>query len=144
MFYCHDIQGYTRTVTVAFAVQGLKPFGERLTTSHFNWLDYCLAGVKKAGQRMESNVLSMESLEFNGMGDKQLGFPRYRVRTREIWDVRHIDAVTGKTVKEVRGLVYDLDYEFEQHDGVWLIDSVEVVNQKITGAPVAGTGSRRQ
>lgn len=115
-----------------------------VTAGHGARLEHRLEGIKAVGRKMESRVATIEHLEFKDLGDKLSGFPRYRVRTREIWDVRHIDSVTGKTVKEVRGLVYDLDYEFEQHDGVWLIDSVEVVNQKITGAPVAGAGSRRQ
>lgn len=114
-----------------------------VTAGHGARLDHRLEGIKARGMKMESRVSTMEPLEFKDLGDKLSGFPRYRARTREIWDVRHVDAVTGKTVKEVRGLVYELNYEFEQHDGVWQVDSVEVVSQKITGAPVVGAGSRR-
>uniref|UniRef100_A0A831XLD4 Uncharacterized protein n=1 Tax=Geobacter metallireducens TaxID=28232 RepID=A0A831XLD4_GEOME len=101
-----------------------------VTAAHGSRLDHRLAGMKKAGRRMESRVLSIEFLEFRDLGDKQLGFPRYRVRTRELWDVRHIDGTTGRLVKEVKGLSYELSYEFEQHDGIWQVDAVEVLMQK--------------
>lgn len=128
------IHAYTRNLAAAFAAEDLKPFGESLTASHFNRLDHRLTGMKKAGRRMESRVLSIEFLEFRDLGDKQLGFPRYRVKTRELWDVRHIDARAGQLVKEVTGLAYELSYEFEQHDGLWQVDAVEVIAQKSPGA----------
>lgn len=78
---------------------------------------------------MESKVIAVEFLEFDKMEGKQLGFPRYRVKTREVWDVRHLDTVTGQAVKELKGLAYKLNYEFEQHDGIWQVDAVEVLQE---------------
>ncbi|WP_298440158.1 hypothetical protein [Geobacter sp.] len=125
------IRQYDQRLAMAFDTYDLKPFGQSLTASHFNRLDHRMTGMKRAGQKMESRVLAIEFLEFKDLGDKQLGFPRFRVKTREVWNVRHIDARTGKVVKEVKGLVYELSYEFEQHDGVWQVDAVEVLGQKI-------------
>jgi len=124
------IHAYTINLAAAFAAQDLKPFGESLTASHFNRLDHRLTGMKMAGRKMESRPERIEFREFRDLGDKQLGFPRFRVTTREVWHVRHVDIGTGQATKEVRGLVYELSYEFELHDGIWQVDSVEVISQK--------------
>ncbi len=137
------IRLYDTRLAEAFAKGDMAGIKSIVTVGHGARLDHRLEGIKAQGRKMESRVSAMEHLEFKDLGDKLSGFPRYRVRTREVWDVRHIDAVTGKTVKEVKGLVYELNYELEQHDGAWQIDSVEVVSEKIAGAPVPGAGSRR-
>jgi len=137
------IRRYDTRLAEAFAKGDMAGIKTMVTASHGARLDHRLEGIKADGRKMESRVSAIEYLEFKDLGDKLSGFPRYRVRTREIWDVRHIDAVTGKTVKEVRGLVYELNYEFEQHDGVWQVDSVEVVSQKIAEPPAAGAGLQR-
>jgi len=124
------IRLYDARLSEALARGDMVGIKNIVTAAHGSRLDHRLAGMKKAGRRMESRVLSIEFLEFRDLGDKQLGFPRYRVRTRELWDVRHIDGTTGRLVKEVKGLSYELSYEFEQHDGIWQVDAVEVLMQK--------------
>ena len=125
------IRRYDQQLAVLFMTHDLKPLKENLTESHFNRLDHRLTGLKKANRRMESTVKKIDFLEYKDDGIKKTGFPRALVKTREIWDIRHIDARTGQVVKEVKGLVYDLSYEFEQHDGIWKIDAANVLKEKI-------------
>jgi len=124
------IRRYDQQLTALFMTYNLKPLKESITESHFNRLDHRLAGLKKANRKMESTVRNIEFLEFKNDGTQKNGFPRAQVKTREIWDVRHIDARTGQTIKEVKGLAYDLMYEFEQQDGVWKIDAANVLKEQ--------------
>lgn len=120
---------YDTRLAEAFAKGDMTGVKGIVTAAHGARLDHRLAGIKTAGRRMESKVIAVEFLEFDKMEGKQLGFPRYRVKTREVWDVRHLDTVTGQAVKELKGLAYKLNYEFEQHDGIWQVDAVEVLQE---------------
>lgn len=124
------IRRYDQQITAVFMTYDMKPIKENITESHFNRLDHRLTGLKNANRRMESTVKKIEFLEYKDDGIKKTGFPRAQVKTRELWDIRHIDARTGQVVKEVKGLLYDLLYEFEQHDGVWKIDAANVLKEK--------------
>lgn len=124
------IRRYDQQLTALFMTYDLEPIKENITESHFNRLDHRLTGLKNANRRMESTVKQIEFLEYKDDGIKKTGFPHAQVKTRETWDIRHIDARTGQVVKEVRGLVYDLLYEFEQQNGVWKIDAANVLKEK--------------
>ena len=124
------IRRYDQQLSVSFMTYDLKQLKESITESHFNRLDHRLTGLKKANRRMESTVKDIEFLEFKNDGTPKSGFPRAIVKTKEIWDIRHIDARTGQSIKVVKDLVYDLLYEFEQHDGVWKIEAVNVLKEK--------------
>ncbi len=123
------IRRYDQYIGELFSTYDLKPLRDSLTESHFNRLDHRLTGFKNANRRMKSTVQQIEFLEFKDDGTGKTGFPRALVKTRETWDVRHIDGRTGQVVKEVKGLVYDLLYEFELHDGMWQIDAVNVLKE---------------
>lgn len=123
------IRRYDQQLAVLFMTYDLKPLRDSLTASHFNRLDHRLTGLKKANRRMESIVRQIDFIEYKDDGNKRTGFPRALVKTRETWEIRHIDNRTGQVIKEVKGLVYDLLYEFEQHDGVWQIDAVNVLQE---------------
>lgn len=124
------IRRYDQQLAVLFMTYDLKPLKDSLTASHYNRLDHRLAGFKKANRRMESIVRQIDFIEYKDDGNKRTGFPRALVKTRETWEIRHIDDKTGQVIKEVKGLEYDLSYELEQHDGVWQIDAVNVLNEK--------------
>ena len=123
------IRRYDQQLAVLFMTYDLKPLKDSLTASHFNRLDHRLTGLKKAKRRMESIVRRIDFIEYRDDGSKKTGFPRALVTTRETWDIRHIDDQTGQVIKEVTGLEYDLSYEFEQHDGFWQIDAVNVLKE---------------
>lgn len=138
-----QVERYTRLLAEGYMKSDMAGLRDVITPNHEARLEHRLNGLKMAKRRMDSKLRSINYLGVAFETGQPANQRLATVKTREVWDVRHVDVVTGKTVKEVKGLVYELNYEFEQHDGVWQIDSVEVVSEKITGASVAGAGSRR-
>lgn len=120
------ITRYDALLTEGFVKLDIAPLKEVVTENHMDRLGNRLSTLKTAKRRMDSKLKNIEFLEF-AFPDKQSA----SVKTRETWDVRHINTQTGKTVKEIKGLCYVLSYRLLKKNGKWLVEAVDVIEEKV-------------
>lgn len=73
------------------------------------------------------------------------------VKTREVWDFRHVNIDTGKVERDEKGFVYRTNYHLAKKNGAWWVRDVTAESEKGNGvatkvpaaAPDAGKGSVR-
>ncbi len=70
------------------------------------------------------------------------------VKTREVWDFRHVNIDTGKVERDEKGFVYQINYHLAKKNGAWWVRDVAAegeegkggVNKTAPAAPVSGKG----
>ena len=69
------------------------------------------------------------------------------VKTREVWDFRHVNIDTGKVERDEKGFVYRMNYRLASKNGAWWVRDAateEGADKKApSGAPASGKGSAR-
>lgn len=73
------------------------------------------------------------------------------VKTREVWDFRHVNIDTGKVERDEKGFVYRMDYHLAKKNGAWLVRDAasEAKGEQDAGkkaappVPAAGGGAAR-
>ena len=57
------------------------------------------------------------------------------VKTREVWDFRHVNIDTGKVERDEKGFVYRMRYHLAGKDGVWWVRDAAAEESSDTKAP---------
>ncbi|WP_298268745.1 hypothetical protein [Geobacter sp.] len=122
-----QVERYTRLLAEGYVKFDMSGLRDVITPNHEARLEHRLNGLKMAKRRMESKLRKLDYLGVTFETDKPAKQRMATVRTREVWDVRQVDPVSGKTEKEIQGLTYLLDYQFLQVDDRWLIEDVVVL-----------------
>jgi len=67
------------------------------------------------------------------------------VKTREVWDFRHVNIDTGKVERDEKGFVYRMNYRLAKKNGAWWVKDVATeqgADKKApSGAPAPGKGT---
>lgn len=125
------IQKYDQQLAEGYMKMDMSLLKGMITPDYGYKLEHRLEAFKIAQRRMETELKNTEFVEINFVSGKRTKSEIARVRTREIWDTRHIDLKTEKTIKKIKGLTYVLSYELIKIEGKWLINSVAVLEEKI-------------
>lgn len=73
------------------------------------------------------------------------------VKTREVWDFRHVNIDTGKVQRDEKGFVYQMKYHLAKKNGAWWVrdaaaeveEGKGVATKAAPAVPGAGKGSER-
>lgn len=102
-----------------------------VTFNHAGRLDHRLEALKMNKIRMATELKKIEIFEVKFLGKKG-DADKVAAKTREIWNVRHVDIKTGDTVKEIKGLEYVMSYDLLRKDKEWLIDNANIIEEKVS------------
>ncbi len=122
----NTIQKYDRLLAEGYIKMDMDGLKEVATQAHLITLNHRLEAFKIAKRRMESELKSVEFGEIKFLIKKR-NYKVVTVRTKEVWDIRHVDLDAKKTIKESKGFVYDLNYKLVKSADHWLVDGVEVL-----------------
>ncbi len=60
------------------------------------------------------------------------------VKTREVWDFRHVNIDTGKVERDEKGFVYQMNYHLAKKNGAWWVRGAAAEDEKGAGADKKG------
>ena len=119
------IQRYDKLLSRAYITMDLKDLNELITPDHLSRLEHRLSNIEKADRQMLAELKDIEFAEIKYLDESPIF-----VKTKEVWDIRHIDLKTQEVVKEHKDYTYELAYEIVRQKNKWLINSGEVINEK--------------
>lgn len=101
-----------------------------------------MAALGEGGNRMMSELkeITFKDVRFAAATSAS-------VKTREVWDFRHVNIDTGKVERDEKGFVYRMNYRLAKKNGAWWVRDVaaeEGADKKaLSAAPASGTGTAR-
>ena len=119
------IERYNKLLAGAYITNYTKDMKEIITGDHDARLYHRLSNIAKSKRQMQSELKKLEFSDVRFLNDKTVS-----VKTKEAWDIKHYDLNTQQTIKEHKGYLYELRYEVVKQKGNWLINNVEVLDEK--------------
>ena len=119
------IERYNKLLAGAYITNDTKGMKEVITADHDARLYHRLSNIAKSKRQMQSELKKLKFSDVRFLNDKTAS-----VKTGEAWDIIHYDLNTQQTIKEHKGYLYELKYEVVKQKGNWLINNVEVLDEK--------------
>ena len=113
------IMRYNQLLTDGFKNMNMTPLQEVATPEQAQKEYYLMAALGEGKVWMESRLKDIRFLAVRFPSESDV-----LVTTREKWDYSHRDIATGKTVKEVKDVVYELSYQLKRTNRGWVVTSV--------------------
>ena len=118
-----SVRAYNEALTRAFAGFDMNELNTAATREQAERDFYLMAALGEGRMQM---IATLRTIEFG-----EVAFPaegRASVTTEETWDYDHISLDTSETVRQERGVTYQLRYDLVVQGGRWLVDAVTRVD----------------
>ncbi len=122
------VMRYNQLLAEGYQKLNMNPLQEAATTKQAEKAYFHMAALGEGRVRMES---TLKKIKFIDMTIQQEN--KATVRTKEVWDFRHINIDTKQVVLEKKDFEYIITYELLKERGSWLVANVIVAEGSNSG-----------
>ena len=120
-----SVERYNQLLIEGYKNLNMNPLQEVATPEQATKAYHHMAAFGEADIKIISELKKIEFLVV-----KLTGSDKAVVKTREVWDFKHVDIKTSTKKMEEKDFIYRITYELEKNNNKWLVSSVIAEDEK--------------